>query len=789
MPLLSKLLINLFSLSSFLALVSSLTGQADSGIVIGYVKDGDSWFYDELIDSIESETRVLLDNVSLSFKTDPAFNAGWTFEGARNALEAALADNEVDLIILQGALGMSVAANYQGTLNKPVLGAFLQDPDIIGLPIRDGRSLKQNLNLVLADSTVENDMRLFSQLVRPSVVHVFINRGYMALRWDIDQVEAMGRKFGFRMEYLEMSESADEMIAQLSPDVEAVYVFPPLRLDSEERQKLLEAAIERKIPQFAFWGEAAVRDGVLAGGLPDLNTQLARRVALNIQAVVNGASPNDLDVYLPVEQKLFFNAKTAAAMEFTPSFDAIRYATIINEEFLDSGESIDLSRAVSMALSANFDLQIQNEVTEISRQIRNISRSNMLPRINSNYQRVEVDSTRASAPAGSPIAGSITPRVQQTAGITVNQMIYNDEIVSGYRSARKSFNSALEDQEAVKLNIIESTTVAYLQLLSARSILSIARDNLAVTQSNLQLARLRRQVGDSGPQDVFRFEAQEASDRSQVAEAEAQTEIARVALNQILNVDLNREWNPVDITLQSPEFRLSAQEIEPNVKDQSASIRLLQFLIQQARENSPELKSLQFLVEAQRINRGATERDFYIPDVSFQFDYDHIIDESRSAGAASLEGNNPWSAAIVLNFPILEGTGRFSDLRRQSAELNRLELSYNSLLQQIETRAQQAYYNVTSSAQNIRFSTRAAERAQSNLEVVTSLYEQGASSIIDLLDAQNEAFIQKQNATIAVYDFFQDITRLERAISRPEIIYSREENNTWLQELRRYISP
>jgi outer membrane protein TolC len=74
-------------------------------------------------------------------------------------------------------------------------------------------------------------------------------------------------------------------------------------------------------------------------------------------------------------------------------------------------------------------------------------------------------------------------------------------------------------------------------------------------------------------------------------------------------------------------------------------------------------------------------------------------------------------------------------------------------------------YALQSSHPNIGLSRTAADRAHKNLDVVRKKYAQGAVSILDLLDAQNQVLTQDQAAAIAVYTYLQDLVQFQRAIS------------------------
>ena len=65
----------------------------------------------------------------------------------------------------------------------------------------------------------------------------------------------------------------------------------------------------------------------------------------------------------------------------------------------------------------------------------------------------------------------------------------------------------------------------------------------------------------------------------------------------------------------------------------------------------------------------------------------------------------------------------------------------------------------------IELSEQALEAAEQNYAIVRDAYARGTLSIIDFLDAQNQAFSAERAAVNARYDFVEDYIQYQRAIS------------------------
>ncbi len=87
----------------------------------------------------------------------------------------------------------------------------------------------------------------------------------------------------------------------------------------------------------------------------------------------------------------------------------------------------------------------------------------------------------------------------------------------------------------------------------------------------------------------------------------------------------------------------------------------------------------------------------------------------------------------------------------------------------------------------ISLSREAADAANRNLVLITDSYIQGIKSIIDLLDAQNQALVADQAAANAVYNFLIDLMGVQRAMGEFILFQPEEERKAWRQRAEQYL--
>jgi len=767
-----------------------------SELEIAIVRDGPSYILDAMIEEVKAETTALLKSkYQITFREDAAFNANWYPGGARLALKSALNDASIDLVLLQGYFSLEEAASGVLKLNKPCVGAFVQDPRIVAPFIKNGRSSIKNLSVIVSDISLQQDLKQFHELVGFKKVLYAVTDAYIKDVQDDGRVQTLlnqiDAELGIEHGFIPLSATAQESLQHTPDSAEAVFFFPPLRFPNQDQLRQYITGINAKaIPTYAMTGESGVAQGFLFGALPDLRTQLARRAALNVKDILDGKAATQIDALFRVERKLYVNVVTASEIAYDMPTEMLFDAVLIGGEAPQINASpLDLDRSVNLAREANYQLRARRQDTIAVYEAQRQALSGMLPQVDAVYQYTRNNDELARDSLGT------VPRQSNSIGIGVSQMVYDDDIVTGYRIAEQEYEAAEFQEQSLESDTIQFAAVAYLRYLAAKSILAIAQENLEVTRTNLGLARVRLDVGTAGPEQVYRFEAQEASDRASVSLAESQVSIALTSLNRVLGQDdLAQAWNAEDIGLSSDAFDVTSRRVVELITSEARAQRFRLFSLQHAMAHAPELMAADRSVRAQEMGYGLAERSFIVPDVGVNFNYLNTFqrDTYESAVAAGAGGNTPsdeWQFTLQASIPIFEGGNRVFNLLRQRALVKSEEYNRALTRQIVEQRVLDSLYALQSSYSDIRFSRIAADRAQKNLDIVTEKYRVGRVNIIDLLDAQNEAFVQKQNEVLSTYGFLEDLVDYMRAINWFEFLASPEEQNDWFNQVQRFVNP
>lgn len=725
-----------------------------ANVTIAVVKDGPSPGTD-IVPMIRLELEALLaDGENVTFKDGSELDAGWNPTRLERVLAEVLADPDVDIVLLPGALIGAAAVKTE--LTKPVVSAFPQRADLYGVfDQQNDRSLKDNLSFTLIPQRTLTDLETFRGMISGKVIHFAVAEEYLdlleILRHEIEQLE---RALDVELRAVPVTADVDGTLATLGDDIQGILLARTPRLDDNARRRFIEGLNERGIRTFSHEGHTDVEAGALAGRTPEFSTFLARRVALSLHEIIRGVSPNELPVMLPVDARLLVNGRTARQIGYAPGRGLLVSAEFLYPEAMLAAEKpLTLSEAFATAEANNPSLKISTQDIETAARTQGVSRSGLYP---------QLFGTAGAETVKIPGLEGIIPDSTASAGVRLSQMIYDDRKVADYKSAGRVVNSTREVREVDRLNLLGETGQAYFRYALERALFRVERDNLQLTRENLGLAEVRVEAGYSGRDEVYRWESQVAKRESELLIREADVEAARVALNQVLGIDQYLRWAPEEREIDPEVFPLADGGLDAFLDDLAAMGRMRDAMVAIALENAPEMKAIDESTAALDIQYQQRKRTWYVPVFSLSGIWNYQF--YRSPDLSDVD-NDYYTVGVYATYPLYIGGARKQEVRRVESELTRRTQESELARQLIERRARTALQRVASSFPVIRLSRTAAESARKNFVVVQDKYTQGLVNVTDLLEAQNETFVTDQAASASVHVFLQDLVELQRAIS------------------------
>ena len=330
---------------------------------------------------------------------------------------------------------------------------------------------------------------------------------------------------------------------------------------------------------------------------------------------------------------------------------------------------------------------------------------------------------------------SVGPRVTEY-GMTLHQTVE----WPGMREARKDaadagLAGATVGLDEAKLNLIAEVKGMFYELLLAERTVELLQQNLEIVQEVARIVRARVRSGE-GPQfEAVKADVEVLKAKQEMTKAKNVVRVKLVGLNTLAAGALGTRYQV------QGDFRSLRDRLDP---EQMASRDLSQH---------PTIKRQGKLVEQAELT-VTKERQGRVPNVTL------------FGGYARETGREGMVAGVSLPTPLwYRQQGHIATaLGTQRKEEAGLLRARNDLTRAINQHAREAE---TAQDQILVYEEGLLKQAQEALRIAQLSFRQGASSLLDVLDAQR---VQRQitvDYNLARFELSQALTRFERAVGGP----------------------
>lgn len=797
-------------LGAILCVACSLSlayGQtAARSVVFGVVLDGPLERV-PITDFFRGEVTALLgSDFDVRFPPEKTVQGDWSLPSVEAGLTALLEDPDVDMVIALGVLASAAAASRE-SLAKPTIAPFVMFPELGDIPAevrrgtpaggserRDYRvSGRRNLSYIAVRSDVRPGIEAFLEVVKFRHLAVVFPESLLESLPAIEQrFGTAAAPLGLTLDFVPQRGAEDDTVSRIPARSEAVFVGPLLG-EGSDIKVFAERLVDRRLPSFSMLGRQEVADGILASIWLDTDlSRTARRTAINVQRILDGDPAAELPIDFDEGTRLSINMATARAIGARLTWATRTEAELLHDDERPTTRRLSLSDALREAERVNLDLAAADRTVAAGQQEVRLARSLLRPQIEASGSNVLIDSDRAIASLGSQ------GKNQLTGSVSLSQIIYSEQARAAYSVERTLQQSRELERSALRLDVIFETGLGYFEVLRTKTLERIQRQNLELTRRNLERARVRLELGDAGPAEVYRWRSEIANNRKDLIQASAVRNQAEIEVNRSLNRPLEESFATVETAIDDPALAANYEAFRPYVDNQLGFQLMRQFVAGRALAASPEIGQLDRAIEVQNRLLLAANRNLYVPIVSARAGVDTFRNDGAVSagqlGAALGEGlefprinSLNWSLALQASLPLFQG-GALRNRRTQARiELDELTLKREALRLRIEQRVRSAMHAAMASWAGIDLAREAAEAARSNLDIVADSYSEGVANIVTLLDAQRQSLAADLAAATALYRFFADMIAVQRATGGFDLFLSDEDRSEYLDSMQTFF--
>jgi cobalt-zinc-cadmium efflux system outer membrane protein len=300
--------------------------------------------------------------------------------------------------------------------------------------------------------------------------------------------------------------------------------------------------------------------------------------------------------------------------------------------------------------------------------------------------------------------------------------------------------------DAIRTQLLQLRQAFYTAVL-ARENVRVANENLALTNDTERLIQTRVSAGDAPEWDLIKFQAGKVQFQRDLA-------AARLTYQQALRDVLTFIGATSPALGSSTPAALNAPlEVVGELRAEPRSLTLsLEELRQVALETRPD-------VQAAQRNIDAAQRNLDLAYAQRRRDVDVALEYQRNGG------DNTVGATV--SFPLFLSHKFEGQINQARAQIQQAKVTLDQAKLQAITDVEKAYQAYQISLQVLQvYTTEALAKAEESFRIAGVSYRQGASSLLELQDAQRTLNQTRVAANQAFFDYRMSLFQLEQATGK-----------------------
>tara|TARA_Y200000002_G_scaffold367282_1_gene359166 strand:+ start:1020 stop:2396 length:1377 start_codon:yes stop_codon:yes gene_type:complete len=413
---------------------------------------------------------------------------------------------------------------------------------------------------------------------------------------------------------------------------------------------------------------------------------------------------------------------------------------------------ITIDQAISIALENNYSLKQAKNELDLAEDLIFSEKADFLPTLSASMNGSR---TTGQQFIFDRFSEGLDPFVDVSSqsisgGVSANISLFNGfNNILTLKSGQSNKESTEQQYERAKESVIFNTASRYLQVLLDKELLAIAKKNLETSTAQLVQVQAQVELGARPIVDLFNQEAQVANDELVVTQRENTLSLNSLLLIRQLEMDplgaydfLVPDLTLNDLPLMDVNLRSLVNEAlskRSDILSAEASISSLQYQMKITKNS---------LLPTLRASAGVSSRysDQYSiggAEVSFS---DQFFDQqvNRSLG-------------LSFSLPLFNNWNRMYSIQSSEVQLKNAELNLDNSKMQVIQEVSQAYNDYSSYVKQLEASEKSLVASERAFQTQQERYNLGASTLIELTQAQSSFVSAQSNYTQAMYNLiFQE---------------------------------
>ncbi|RFB83930.1 nodulation protein NodT [Rhizobium leguminosarum bv. trifolii] len=311
-------------------------------------------------------------------------------------------------------------------------------------------------------------------------------------------------------------------------------------------------------------------------------------------------------------------------------------------------------------------------------------------------------------------------------------------------SAIASLGAAYATADNAKLTFLKDLVESYIDARYYQERIALSRASLKSRQQTYQLTQLQLKAGAASRLDVVQAEGLVQSTKSDIPGLEKSFTESTHHIATLIGMPASSLMGELQKSAGQPVFRGDLRAGIP-----ADLIR-----------NSPDIRKAERELAAAVADIGAAEAQLY-PSISLSGSISPSWVKSSGASGASLTS---WSFGPSLSLPIFDGGTLRANVDIEKSDARTQYLAWKAAVLNGVKEVENALTAVRRDTQTLEPLRRQVETAQESLALSTVSYKDGASSLLDVLDAQRSVSDAEASLAATVQQVAKDYVDLYVAI-------------------------
>lgn len=424
--------------------------------------------------------------------------------------------------------------------------------------------------------------------------------------------------------------------------------------------------------------------------------------------------------------------------------------------------ALDLKAAYQAALGYDTELLGAKASREESEAGVPAARAGLLPQLSFSYQKNKADtvtsylnSTRASVDSGRYDSLSRS--------LNFRQPLFRKPAWDALQGAKAQAEAAEASFDKEEQNAALRVVSAYLEVLSSRESLALAKKQTSATEAWLDFAEKSFKAGRGTRTDIE--EAKSRRDSAKAKETEANMSCSTAAQNFEVVTGID--------AAQIPE--IDPRQLNPELM----SVGNREQWLQRIENSSPDLQSLRKQLEAAQY-AVAQAQGGHLPTLDLVASRQYSESDTNTSIGTGYATNY---VGLQLNIPILSGGSVMAQSRQASAREERVRQSLESTRRKVLAEGIRLYLAINQGIEQVHALHQAVYSGEQAVLGERKGIQAGTRTLVDALDAERRLFESRRDYAFSVYSLANNRMKF-LALARAIDVDAVETVSVWLASAR-----